>query len=172
MTQSPLASQDGSELPDIFGSDSDDDDSAAATANDNEPQSERKRKSILDERDQSDCKKSRLDLDSKSESYEDAYQVTMLENDRLRCDICSKSFSQLKNVKQHHDTIHVSKIKSFSCKIPGCQKKVSCQRYLNDHKRKIHDISAKATKKSGMTKPSKKVIAEEPQNVKAESIED
>merc|ERR1712004_145251 len=74
LTQSPLASKDGSESPDIFGSDSDDDDSAAATTandNDNEPQSERKRKSILDERDQSDCKKSRLDLDSSYDVEED-----------------------------------------------------------------------------------------------------
>ena len=75
LTQSPLASKDGSESPDIFGSDSeDDDDSAAATTandNDNEPQSERKRKSILDERDQSDCKKSRLDHDSSYDVEDD-----------------------------------------------------------------------------------------------------
>ena len=107
-------------------------------------------------------------------------EVTMLDNGRVRCDICLKSFTELKNLYQHQKTLHMGN-QNISCQAPDCKKKFKCHRYLRDHMRKSHGILAKmipstskstATKKSVKTKPSKKVIAEESQNVKAKSIED
>ena len=86
------------------------------------------------------------------------------------------------DAKRHYKNIHMTKgEKNFSCKLPGCDKKFGNAKYMKAHMCNGHGISAKmlpstskptATKKSGKTKPSKKVIAEEPQNVKAESTED
>ena len=106
------------------------------------------------------------------------YQVTMLDNGRIRCDICSKDFSAVKNAYQHQKSIHFgSKIKTFLCKSPGCQKKFPSLRYLKEHARNMHGISAKmipSTSKTKATKSVKRVIAREPQNidVKEEPVED
>ena len=110
---------------------------------------------------------------------------TLLENEnmRVRCDSCKdlKTFSEFKNFKQHHESVHI--FKNIHCQVLGCEKKFSCKRYLRDHMRRSHGISAKmiastskpkATKQSAkkQKEPSKKFIAEEPQNmdVKEESI--
>ena len=102
----------------------------------------------------------------------------MLGNGRIQCDICSKDFSALKNAYQHQKSIHFgSKIKTFLCKSPGCQKKFPSLRYLKEHARNMHGISAKmipSTSKTKATKTVKRVVAREPQNidVKEEPVED
>ena len=105
-----------------------------------------------------------------------------LKDGSFSCGLCFKPFPSKGAAKRHYKDIHMTKEgKHFSCKLPGCDKKFGNARYMKDHMRLRHGISAKmlpstskptATKKSGKTKPSKKVIAEEPQNVKAESTED
>ena len=105
-----------------------------------------------------------------------------LKDGSFSCGLCFKPFPSKGGAKRHYKDIHMTKEgKHFSCKLPGCDKKFGNARYMKDHMRLRHGISAKmlpstskptATKKSGKTKPSKKVIPEEPQNVKAESIED
>ena len=105
-----------------------------------------------------------------------------LKDGSFSCGLCFKPFPSKGAAKRHYKDIHMTKEgKNFSCKLPGCDKKFGNENYMKAHMRKSHGISAKmlpstskptATKKSGKTKPSKKVIPEEPQNVKAESIED
>ena len=107
-----------------------------------------------------------------------SYSVTLLENGRVKCDICDKDFSELKNARQHFKTIHTKA--NFQCEM--CDKNFSALRYKKDHIRLIHGISAKMTSKLKATKqsvkkqkePSKKVIADEPKrmDVKEEPIED
>ena len=105
-----------------------------------------------------------------------------LKDGNFSCGICFKFFTRKSNAKRHYKDVHMAKLnqgKPFSCKIPGCDKKFGSQNYMKSHMRKCHGIPAKiipSTKQKAKKQkgPSKKVIAEEPQNIDAreEPIED
>ena len=116
-TQSPHGSKDDrSESPDIFGSDSDNSSSDVDDTNDtaaNDPQSERKRKSIIDnELDQSDCKKSKLDLDSSYENDDDQ-QIDPNASQYSRQNVSTPSILQDLEVSRNE-----TKAPSASCTTP------------------------------------------------------
>ena len=92
------------------------------------------------------------------------FGVQLLENGRVRCEVCDKDFSQLKNARQHFQTVHLTKDKNVPC--DKCAKKFSCLRYMRDHKRRSHGISAKMIPSTKKMKEPKKI------DVKKEPIED
>ena len=110
-----------------------------------------------------------------------------LKDGSFGCGICFKKFPRRRygHAKRHYQDVHMAKVinqeKSFSCKAPGCYKKFRNENYMKDHMRKSHGISAKmipstskpkTTKQSVKKEPSKKLVAEEPQKIREESIED
>ena len=102
-----------------------------------------------------------------------------LKDGRFSCGLCFKAFSRKQEAKRHYKDIHLTKAKggkNFSCKLPGCDKKFGNARYMKEHMRTKHGISAKmipSTSKPKTTKqsvkkpekPSKKLMAVEPQNI-------
>ena len=114
---------------------------------------------------------------STSNDKSDRYKVTFTDDHRIRCDICQKTFTVPKNAKQHIETIHSGKIKNIPCKAPGCSKMFKCDRYLYDHMRRSHGISAKDAKMiPPKSKPKATLTKEELLSfrfyIKKESIED
>ena len=97
------------------------------------------------------------------------FGVQLLENGRVRCEVCDKDFSQLKNARQHFQTIHVTKDKNIPCE--KCDKKFSNLRYMKDHMRRIHKISAKMIPSTSKTKMEVKKESEKI-DVKEEPMED
>ena len=112
-------------------------------------------------------------------------QVTQLKNGKVSCDICFKTFTQMKNAKAHFKQIHLEKDKNIDCRFQGCLKKFTCHHYMKKHMLQQHGISAKqipstkikssksSTSNTRLTKKGIKI--EQPNAVikeKQESIED
>ena len=52
---------------------------------------------------------------------------------KVRCEICNKTFSALKNQREHQRNIHESIGKVIQCKAPGCDKKFAVLKHMNQH---------------------------------------
>ena len=63
-----------------------------------------------------------------------------LKNGRFGCGICYKDFGQKGDAKRHYQNVHMAKEKNISCRIPECDKKFSCMKYMKDHMTKKHGI--------------------------------
>ena len=112
-------------------------------------------------------------------------ELTRLKDGKVSCDICFKTFTQMKNAKAHFKQIHLEKDKNIDCRFQGCLKKFTCHHYMKKHMLQQHGISAKqipstkikssksSTSNTRLTKKGIKI--EQPNAVikeKQESIED
>ena len=95
-----------------------------------------------------------------SSNVELKMEWTMLDNLKFRCDNCQKSFSEFNNFRQHHNSVHLVKIKNISCE--KCDKKFHCKRYLRDHMRNSHGIYAKMIPSTSKPKATKQSVKKEP----------
>ena len=92
-----------------------------------------------------------------------------LKDGNYGCGLCFKSFTRFQVAKRHYQNIHFAQEKNISCRAPGCDKKFAILRYMKEHMRASHGISAKliqtirSTKSSSKsTQPLKKGIKKEP----------
>ena len=79
-----------------------------------------------------------------------------LKDGNYGCGLCFKSFTRFQVAKRHYQNIHFAQEKNISCRAPGCDKKFAILRYMKEHMRTSHGISAKLIQTTSSTKSSSK----------------
>ena len=79
-----------------------------------------------------------------------------LKDGNYGCGLCFKSFTRFQVAKRHYQNIHFAQEKNISCRAPGCDKKFAILRYMKEHMRTSHGISARLIQTTSSTKSSSK----------------
>ena len=84
---------------------------------------------------------------------------------RFGCGICFKSFGSKPAGTTHYQDVHMTdkSQRNFKCRAPNCNKTFAVERYMKDHMKRRHGISAKMLKsKKSVKVPKKGMRQEEP----------